>query len=329
MLNFKVGNFPAQPHCFAFGGFDIQMNRVIDQLCDSGTESIKVNPWDADCKFEIAHFWGGEISHSTAFRFCKDRSLPCVFSILLPNMHSGYSLYFKLRQVIRRVVKGELIYQRANFVTVINSSQALVAQHILGLPQEKIRIIPTIIDDIFFGEQKKFSARSDTILCVGTIGPRKNQLMLLQAAERLGLKVILCGRYDDEHLSYSAEVSAIIKRNINLFEHYSDISPSDLFALYMHCKLVACVSVSETEPASVLEGMICGCQTIVSSKPFGRNPKFEGAVYCNPSSIESIKKSIRLALSHSCPIYSSFSPDTHRRDSVIELYKNLYAECLM
>jgi len=323
-----VGNFPAQPHCFSFGGFDIQMNRVIETVEVLGVNSLKVNPWDANCKFEIAHFWGGNLSHTTTFYFCQARSIPCVFSLLLPNVSTKYIWYIRAKRALRKLLKGVMIYQEAQFITVINSSQALVAEHVVGINRDKIRVIPTIIDEVFFGLKTEFSSRSDTIMCVGTICPRKNQLSLLNAAADLGLKVILCGRYDDESQDYSTDVKDMVKKNPLLFEHYADISGDKLWDLYKRCKFVACVSLSETEPASVLEAMICGCQTIISDKPFGKNHKFEGAVFCNPLSTVSIKESLQKALLKTQPNYPSFSPCEHRADSVGSLYQSLYNDCL-
>lgn len=322
----RVGHFAAQPHCFAYGGFDIQMNRVIDLMNEAGVPTLRVNPWDRSCRFDIAHFWGGEESHSLAFRFCRERSIATVFSVLLPNPSSPGSPAMRLRGWARRLLKGPIPYAQADAIIVINEDQAWVAERVLGIRRERIHTVPTIVDDAFFGDSDR-SGRDPhgPILCVGTIGSRKNQLRLLHAAATLPNHVVLCGRFDDGEPAYRAAIERELAARPFQFRHVQDVTATRLRELYAQCSVLACISHHETEPASMLEAMICQRSTVVADRPYGHNRKFSGSERCDPESAESIAQALRRALAAPVPDYDSFRAAAHRAEEVVASYRRVYA----
>jgi len=327
-LSYVVGHFPAQPHCFAYGGFDIQMNRVIDLLNHDSGDNIRINPWQKDCKFDIAHFWGAELSHSLTFRFCKERNIPCVISALFTPSSLNSKFAMKTKGYARTLIRGKPFYADAVTITVINEQQAKIAQYVLGVAARNIRVIPTVVDEAFFKVKNNSLTDNKSVLCVGTIGPRKNQLNLLLAAKELGVDVILCGRFDDSNPSYIKQVAHELEMNSSKFRHYSDICVDNLVDLYQETRVVACVSHQETEPASVLEAMILNRSVVVSDLPFGRNPRFTGAEYCDPRRIDSIKHAIENSFAKPKSEYPKFNPLAHRSVSVVNDYQNLYSDIL-
>ncbi len=321
----RIGHFAAQPHCFSYGGFDIQMNRVIDLTNEAGVPAVRVNPWDQSCRFEIAHFWGGEESHSLAFRFCRSRCIATVFSVLLPNPPSQHSPGMRFRGWARRLLKGRLTYAAAEAIIVINEDQAWVAKHVLGIGHERIHTVPTIVDDAFFADSDT-STRDPhgPILCVGTIGSRKNQLRLLHAAALLPNEVVLCGRFDDSEPEYRAAVERELTARPSQFRHVQDVTSKRLLELYSQCSVLACVSLHETEPASMLEAMICRRSTVVADRPYGRNRKFFGSQRCDPESTDSIARALFRALEEPVPNYDFFRASEHRAEAVVASFRHVY-----
>ncbi|MGV8934015.1 MAG: glycosyltransferase family 4 protein [Gallionellaceae bacterium] len=321
-----VGHFPAQPHCFTYGGFDMQMNRVIDLMSADGVKSIRVNPWDQKSRFTIAHFWGGEDSHAIALRFCRERGIRTVFSVLLPNPPSSHAWRLRARGWLRRMVKGSVLFACADLVTVINDEQAWVAEKVLGIPRERICVVPTVVDQIFFDVPLTPSDGNGPILCVGTIGARKNQLNLLRAAVNLPNDVILCGRFDDSEPEYRAAIEREMSSRPRCVHRLQDLSAIELRDLYQQCSVLACVSLHETEPASILESMICGRPVVVSDRPFGRNSRFTGTHLCDPTNVVSIQSALVKACSSPAPMFARFDPSVHRSDSVVNAYRQVYAK---
>ena len=322
----KIGHFPAQPHCFAYGGFDIQMNRVIDRISAENVPVVRINPWDRGVSFGVAHFWGGDESHATALRFCMERDIRTVVSVLLPNVSGASAKKLAARGFVRRLVIGPPISTKADIVTVINDQQAAVAREVLRLPDARIRVIPTIIDEAFFEPAEcKIDLPEGYVLCVGTICRRKNQLTLLQAAHKTGHRVVLCGQYDDADPTYQQEVEAEIAASGGRYIRLSGLSAYQLRALYEKCSLLACISDHETEPASVLEAMIVGKPVLISHRPFADNPKFRGCTRCDPYNFDAMARGIREA-SEAAAHYPDFLPLQHRASSVVASYIALYRD---
>ncbi len=324
-----VGHFPAQPQCFAYGGFDIQMNRVIDLLAASDVSVGRINPWDRDVSFDIAHFWGGDESHAIALRFCKERGIKTVVSVLLPNRSRGIGfIRMRIRTLLRNLIKGRLWFSSADIITVINEDQAFVANKILGIDLGRILIAPTILDDAFFSTDDADAGlgQKGYALCVGTIGRRKNQLNLLRAAKHLGLSVILCGEYDDSDKSYEKAVEQEIAESEGRFSRFSGLSGVELCNLYRGAKVVACVSHHETEPASILEGMILKKPIIAADRPYATNVKFDGIFKCAPDCIDSIVLALAQSSEKQEILYPNFNSAEQAAESVISVYKEIYQQ---
>jgi glycosyltransferase involved in cell wall biosynthesis len=320
----NIGHFPAQPHCFAYGGFDIQMNRVIDLIAAENVPVMRINPWDREVRFGVAHFWGGDECHATAMRFCAERGIRTAVSVLLPNASGASAKKLAARGFIRRLVMGPPISTKADIVTVINDQQAAVAREILRLPDARIRVIPTIIDEAFFQPaERTMDLPEGYVLCVGTICRRKNQLMLLQAAQKTGHRVVLCGLYDDADPAYQLKVEAEIAASGGRYIRLTGLSASQLRELYENCSLLACISDHETEPASVLEAMIVGKPVLISQRPFADNPKFRGCTRCNADNVDATAYGIHEA-SRAVAQYPNFLPQQHRASSVVANYIAMY-----
>ena len=80
-----VIHFPSQPHFFSYGGFDIQMNRIIEMTNSEHITAKKVDSWSRNESFEVAHFWGASDSHKRNIQFCKANGIKIVISGLFPQ----------------------------------------------------------------------------------------------------------------------------------------------------------------------------------------------------------------------------------------------------
>lgn len=301
------------------------MNRVIDLLQAHGVASLRVNPWERDCNFTIAHFWGNDESHALAYRFCKERGIPTIFSVLLPNPPSSMSIGLRTRAFVRRIIKGQQFYSDADAVIVLNDAQAQVANQVVGIRHSRIWVVPTIVDPIFFTQALDSNVEENKIiLCVGTICSRKNQLKLLRAVASMNHSVVLCGRYDDSEPTYREAVQHELYKFPSRFRQIEDVTPEELRQLYMQCSVLACVSNHETEPASILEAMICRRPVVAGKRPYARNPKFKGVYLCDPQNESSIHTALTRAIENPLPRYQQFTSEIHRSDCVITSYRQVY-----
>ena len=328
MNEIKVVHFPCQPHCFAYGGFDIQMNRVIDLLNQTEIDTQRIDFWDKDCSFDIAHFWGSTESHTPNMNFCKERNIKVVLSALYPPSSNFSSFIQFTKSKLLKIFSINRSYNLADHILVINEDQATFANKILGINKDKIAVIPTMLDDIFFlpnsSKKECLTELNDFCLIVGTICERKNQVSLMYAAIRQNQRVVFVGRIDLKDSSYAQLFLKLLRENSNIFQHFESLASDDLFLLYKRSSIVACVSHQETEPASILEGMIFNKPILAGNRPYGRNSKFKGVIHVDPRDIDSIIKGLRKASKIATVKYSNFNSDNHFRNNVIHSYLNIY-----
>jgi glycosyltransferase involved in cell wall biosynthesis len=324
----SIAHFPFQPHCFAYGGFDIQMNRVIDLLKETDVNTIRIDFWDKDSRFDVAHFWGATESHTPIIYFCKERNIKVVLSALFPPLSNFSTIIKFIKSNLLKLFNISRSYNLADCILVINDEQAIFANKILGINKNKIIVIPTMLDDIFF-QSKSVKKECPTqlnnfCLIVGTICERKNQISLMHAAIRLNQTVVFVGRIDLKNSVYSLSFWKLLNENSHLFQHFESLTSDDLFVLYKRSSIVACISHQETEPASILEGMIFNKPILAGNKPYGRNSKFKGVIHVDPTDLDSITKGLEKASKIKNVKYSNFNSVNHRWNNVIESYLNIY-----
>jgi len=327
MRRITIMHYPAQPHFFSYGGFDIQMNRVIDMTNNREVTSKKVNLWSHNEIFEIAHFWGASDAHKLNIRFCRENGIKVVISGLFPQKTFLGKYKSQVWRIIHKFAHCESVIYNADIITVINEAQAEVVNEYYGYPKERIRIIPTILDDYIFSNKINTDIKENYILCVGTICDRKNQITLANAAIKFGIKCVFVGRFDSREQKYKENFQKIYYLNKEFIEHYQNISIAELVDLYSKCNMVACLSQNETEPASMLEGMYFKKPIIASDLPFAKIKKFSGVVLCDQNDIQSIIKAIEIADSSEGEIeYQFFNRTENFSGSVVDLYTKLYKE---
>lgn len=64
----KIKFVPLKAHCFAFGGFEIQMLSAMQSVNKLGINASPLNPWSRDVDFDILHCWGLEDAHYNTSR---------------------------------------------------------------------------------------------------------------------------------------------------------------------------------------------------------------------------------------------------------------------
>jgi len=175
-------------------------------------------------------------------------------------------------------------------------------------------------------DTKKFSAGSNlkvpsenTILCVGRIEPRKNQISLakafIKAQEQgtiLDYILVFVGGVNNNHPTYHLEFNKLIKQNSNIV-HLGFVEQEKLCEIYKKSKVYALSSWFETTGLVFLEAVSCGIKSIVASGDRAKEYLEENAIYCNPESISSQVTSLQQAVKSSTvnPNFKEFVKKTY------------------
>jgi len=285
----KVRVVPFQPHCFHFGGFDIQMYRVNELLRSQGIDAEPLNYWSKDGDFDVLHFWGLEPSHLITMRYAKAYGKKITLSAILP--------YITFNTQIRRI--GSYLLGRRRHVQEIlsyvdklfvhNDLQVEAAIKMYDVEPEKIEIVPSILDPFFFSSQdlQPFDGLRGYILCVGNISPRKNQLLLAQAAIIANSPIVFIGNILGGEESYTRRFQELINAN-PLFRWYKWISFDEIRSVYVNSIGIALPSYDECQPGSAFEGAAIGKPLLLANRPYAHQKYFSGAKLVEPNSISSI-----------------------------------------
>jgi glycosyltransferase involved in cell wall biosynthesis len=281
-----IRSVPVQPHCFLYGGFDIQMVRTHEVLRSIGIDAGPLDFWDRDEKFDILHVWGLESRHREIIRISKSYGKKIVMTPLLPYLTpKTYISHW-----IGRTKVAIEILKYVDLLLVVNELQADTAVKIYGFPRDSIEIIPTMLNPLFFdlnSVASPINGYQNYIVCAGNILPRKNQIRLAQAALKAKCSVIFVGNVMGGDETYAAEFGKIVDSNPSL-TWYKWLSWESLFGLLRNCKAVALPSFNECQPASGLEAAALQKPLLLANRPYARQEFYSGALLIDPKSVQSI-----------------------------------------
>jgi glycosyltransferase involved in cell wall biosynthesis len=294
----KVKFVPFQPHCFSFGGFEIQMLSTLEAVKKAGVEAEKIDPWSRDSQFDILHLWGLEIANQATIKFAKNAGKKVVVTALLSYFET---LEEKIRNLAStfigpaRIVRDIVPY--LDGLVVVNDLQKEIAIRHYGVSEAIIKVIPHVVDDAFFQSQqddKKPEIGGQYILCAGNLCKRKNQLKLVQACLAGGHELVLVGATLHGEEAYAQQIQELIRKNGNIrwIPEVKANSP-ELVELYRRAKGFALCSYGEQQPISALEAAACGKPLLLGARKYAQQIFYKNACTADPNSVAEIEKGIQ------------------------------------
>lgn len=131
----------------------------------------------------------------------------------------------------------------------------------------------------------------DFVLCVGVVGQRKNQLMLLEALRGTSHPVVLIGPYRES--DYLAACRGAGGDRLLLTGRL----PADLVAsAYKAASVHVLPSYAEAAALANLEAAISGCAMVVSNRCSEFEYFGDAPYYCSPNDPASIREAVHLAM---------------------------------
>ncbi len=160
--------------------------------------------------------------------------------------------------------------------------------------RSKYIIVPNAVDHNLFRYDKRTKKDANLVLCIARIEGIKNQINLIRALNNTNYQLILIGSPAPNQHSYYQMCRDIAADNISFVDH---IPQENLVAYYQKAKVHVLPSWFETTGLSSLEAAVMGCNLVVTDK--GDTKEYFGghAVYCSPSSPESIFAAVKEASS--------------------------------
>ncbi len=213
--------------------------------------------------------------------------------------------YFKpIDRLIHRL-KQHHACRVADVVVAISEQTKRDLIELMGVPEEKIRVVYQSCDPIFWNEElrikneelanavkEKYGLPEKYIICVGTLEERKNQLTVIDAMKRLPNEVglVLVGRPRGE---YGKQVMACASERVRVLTH-ADFS--DFPALYTGAVASVYLSRFEGFGIPVLESMCCYCPVVTSNVSSMPEAGGDAALYAAPDDAAIVATHLRRLL---------------------------------
>ncbi len=328
----RVKYFPCQPHCFAFGGFDMQMLNAMDAVIEEGVEASKLDIWSRDSNFEILHLWGIGPHNFNIIEWAKKSKKKVIATVLLPYYDTLRLRLSYLKHYCTKSHKQlKYYYSLLDRVVVVNDLQKIVLNRYFDVPVARIEIIPNIIAEGFFNTPKvnfleKYGI-SDFILSTGNICRRKNQYNLAIACNNLKLNLMLIGSVLDGETIYAKNLEQVVQENSNIrwIKELPQAS-DDLVSAYYYCSIFALPSLAETQPISALEASAMRKPLILLDRKYAYQSYYKGATLCKSPSVKDIEQAILkcIGINNHFPINSEILKC--KKENIGKMYKRCYTE---
>jgi alpha-1,3-rhamnosyl/mannosyltransferase len=183
---------------------------------------------------------------------------------------------------------------RAAVVFTVSQSAREDLVRVAKVSPERIRVTPNGVDERFFAARATEGPRAPYLLAVGTLEPRKNLPVLLEAfrllrAEGRDLELLLAGRQGWTHSLPVGDLAPHVRL-------LGAVPDADLPSVYAGASCFVLPSVYEGFGLPLAEAMAAGVPAVASDIPALREVGGEAVRYADPRDPASFAAAIREAL---------------------------------
>lgn len=313
----KVGYLSDFPFFITFGGKEVQLLSYMENI-NNGNFNIKIKLLDFFSmkeNFDIIHFFGYSNWFYDLIKNLRT-NFPKVRIFISPTFYYNNERKMFLSSLISKIcpIPNFFYYKRyfllhSDLIIVNSNAEKKQLIRLFQIDENKIEVIYNYVDSnfcVFNNPQNSYLflknyglSKGEYFLTVAFLDERKNTLKLLKAFLELypllnNKKLVLIGKFRFRDNKIREEVEKLIQNNRDKILHieYIDRKSDLLKSAYLNCKAHLLPSFLETPGLSTLEAGIFKKPVLVGKcKPV--EEYFEDKViYCDPNSIESIKKGI-------------------------------------
>ncbi len=215
-----------------------------------------------------------------------------------------FSIFYGFKKMQREVIN------MSNIVLVQTELEAVELAQTFDVKFDYLKVVNGVGRNfINLGEVANPLNIKDYIICVGRIEPRKNQLNVIKAVQKLrkdtndDYKLVLVGLSKGlKHFEYSALIENAVSKNPWI--HQVEKVPYEAMpAYYKYAKVCVSASWFETTGLTSLEALYCGTNAVASGD---RAKEYLGnyATYCDPGNVDSIATAIKKEYEAPRPVIS-------------------------
>ncbi len=304
------------------GGGEVQLLKYKEYLKRKGLHVDLMDMWNPNFKnYDIFHFFSSISGSNHLCNFVKRLKIPVVISSSLWITEETKNQYPCVE------IKAHL--ELANIIVTNSIAESNELSKVLDIDIDKFVHIYNGVDKNFSKNvdpiifRKKYAIWDPFLLNVGNIEPRKNQLLLAEAARKINIKLILIGHVRDYNYAN------------HLFASYPEVrylgplpQSNLLVAAYKACDVFCLPSMLETPGLAAIEAATVGAKVSVTEVGSAREYFGDYASYTNPSSLDSIVQSIFSQLRSTHTPNSNFDYSNFYWENVVEKLSGVYKSLL-
>jgi glycosyltransferase involved in cell wall biosynthesis len=290
------------------GGDTLHATRTVEELEKLGVEVEVSGSLAPDLAgYDLVHLFNTELIEPT-FRHCLRARAAGVPIVLTPIFWRAPLEDLRFDEVDRvNLRRRDAVMRDVAFGLVDallpNSRAELdgIAAQFSPLPS-RIEVVPVGVDAEYErGDGERFCARYDLplrgfVLCAARLEERKNQLRLIEACAPLGMPLVLAGAEYEDRAPYASACHEAAKRVGADVRFLGQISPEGMADAYAAARVHALPSIWETVGLASLEAAMAGCNVVSTDRCGVGEYLGDGAWYCDPESVESIRAAVASAL---------------------------------
>lgn len=309
LKNITVG-FYVYPTAFQNpGGGEIQLLKTKEYLEKEGMQVRLFDTWkDSVNHFDIIHVFGSVKDALPMMEIAHKEGVKTVLStICWYNWQSAWHTHtdFKRRSlsVLRHAAKVFTPWIPSERKRMIEIADALVpnseseAEQIRRFFGRKhgIYVVPNGVDESF-DKHLNYPSKvvPNTVLCVGRIEPRKNQLNMIRALKGTGVNLAFVGDGVSQYKDYYDQCRK--EGDWCVFHHGVNHDSNFLRETYASADVFLLASWLETPGLAALEAALAGCKVVITEHGSTQEYFKDMVSYVDPSNLLEIRHSVLMAL---------------------------------
>lgn len=308
----KVGYVAPMSIAAVNGGVRTQAMFTIRHIKQFGVEPVLISPWGDDDlhRLDLVHVFGASTENEGIMEQLTTQGVPVALSPIFYSNRGASAVKTSIKAErmlsifgsgIRSgfTVKARLC-KLAGIILPNTTEEARLIEKGFSISPTKLSVVPNGVEERFAEAdpalfREKYGLK-DFVLFAGQAGaPRKNVVLLLEAAQQVKEPVVIIGTFGNDKYGKRCIQLAQNSANITLVEtlpHDSEL----LASAYAACKVFVLPSQYETPGIAAMEAALAGAEIVITELGGTKDYFLKFAEYINPKSSDSLLQGIQHAL---------------------------------
>lgn len=262
------------PFSLAHGGAQTLIESLMSQARSMGISMEPERWWDEHQKGDILHYFHRPLDLNV--QLAKQKGYRVMMTELLDRTASRPAPVRLAQKIVKSTAStlfpawtgrmGWGVYAMMDALVYVTELEARIATSLFGAPVQRLHVIPHGLPDEEIAQLRQADEEEDYLLCLATIHPRKNQLLLARAAQRAEVPIRFVGRPYCEDDPYFQAFLKEIKSPWTQYEGF--VSLEEKQSLYRRARGFVLMSEMESGCYAVYEAAAAGLPQLLPRIPW-------------------------------------------------------------